>query len=43
MEEEEKRKEEVSLEHGMFAVERQEDLVAIILGFVTVVFALLFY
>ena len=34
---------EDSLAHGMFALERQEDLAAIIIGTVTVIIALLFY
>lgn len=34
---------EDSLAHGMFALERQEDLAAIIIGTITVIIALLFY
>jgi hypothetical protein len=43
MEEEEKREEEITLEHGMFAVERIEDIAAMIIGFIIVVIALLFF
>ncbi len=41
--EEKTKEEEVGLEHGMFAVERQEDFVAIIIGIIIVIIALLYY
>lgn len=39
---EEEKEEEINLEHGMFAAERIEDLVAIIIGFITVLIALIY-
>lgn len=41
--EEVEEKVEDSLAHGMFALERQEDLAAIIIGTITVIIALLLY